>query len=550
MRPWPKTNVTRNRMMRPSQRQLDNEAIAAITRLTAGDLSADEFAAIEQRLLADEAFRQAYVEQVDLEAEIERQLKGIPADWPTPPQTPRYVWAGALALAASLLLLATLLGMTLLREKPIAAGPPKLEYVEAQLRGLRAVAVVTQIEGELTASDQSIQVGSRIKPGSLRIGGGSLQLEFLSGVAIRLSGPAELHLLTPNSATLIHGNAAAIVPPDADNFTLNGPVSAIAASPSEFVYSTSGPETAQIDVFQGEVMTSLLGESGDTLLNELVGADQTARFGGKTIDVVDASFADAQRIRVLPIDDVSLSVSDQYAEAIIADQPLVYWRFGPQELQGDLVRNVMSDRYAGLIRSDDDSVKIEQGSLHFQPSSRSRYFKLNEPIAGLNSGDFTIEMWLRPTRMHWATIFGLLPADQMRTEKELHLAVLEYANHTNLVHRPATMRFLYRYPSTSYVGGMNVFSADSCTPGLWHHLVAVKSEEGISLYLNGKLRQVFDRLTIKDEQAYTAVLGQLDTIRPIRQFDGQMDEIAIYPHALSPEQVERHYKTMIGDSHR
>ncbi|PQO39985.1 LamG domain-containing protein [Blastopirellula marina] len=536
--------------MQPSQRQLDNEAIAAISRLTAGDLSAAEFAEIEQRLLADDAFRQAYVEQVDLETEIEHQLKGIPADWPTPPQTPRYVWIGALALAASLLMMATMLGVTLMRDQPIAAGPPQLEYVEAQLRGLRAVAVVTQIEGELTASDESIQVGSRIKPGSLRIGGGALQLEFLSGVAIRLSGPSELHLLTPDSATLIQGSAAAIVPPDAGNFTLNGPVSAIAASPSEFVYSTTGPETAQIDVFQGEVMTSLLGENGDTLLNELVKTDQSARFGGKAIEVADSSFAAADRIRVLPIDDASLSVTDQYAAAIIADQPLIYWRFGPNEQQGDLVRNVMSDRYAGLIRSDDDSVKVERGSLHFQPSKRSRYFKLNEPIAGLNADDFTIEMWVRPTRMHWATILGLLPVGQMEMEKELHLAVLEYANHTNLVHRPATMRFLYRYPSTSYAGGMNVFSAESCTPGLWHHLVAVKSKEGISLYLNGKLRQVFDRLTIKDEEAYTAVLGQLDTIRPDRQFDGQMDEIAIYPHALSPEQVEVHYQTMTGDSPR
>ncbi|MCC9607126.1 LamG domain-containing protein [Blastopirellula sp. JC732] len=536
--------------MQPNSRQLDNEALAAAARLASGDLSAAEFAALEQRLLTDDAFRQAYVEQVDLDGEIERHLSSIPVDWPSPPQTPRYVWLGALALAASLLLITTMLALVLLREDRVASTAPQLEYVEAQLRGLRAVAVATQLEGELTTADESIQVGARVKPGSLRIGAGALQIEFLSGVIVRLSGPAEMHLLTPDSATLIYGSAAAVVPPDAGDFTLNGPVSAIAASGSEFAYSAPDAHAATIDVYEGEVMTSLLGESGDTLLNELVKADQTARFADKSIEVTAASFAQSDRVRVLPIDEMSLSVTDEYAAAILADRPLVYWRFEPQQQQGDLVRNVVSDRYAGLVRSDDDSVKVERGSLHFEPSPRSRYFKLTEPLADLNAGDFTLEMWVRPNRMHWGTILGLLPDGQMAVNRERHLAVLEYANHTNLVHRPATMRFLYRYPSNSYDGGMNVFSAESCTPGLWHHLVAVKSAEGIALYLNGKLRQVFDTLTIKDEEPYTAVLGQLDTLRPSRQFDGQLDEVAIYPAALSTADVERHYQIMTGASSR
>jgi hypothetical protein len=45
-----------------------------------------------------------------------------------------------------------------------------------------------------------------------------------------------------------------------------------------------------------------------------------------------------------------------------------------------------------------------------------------------------------------------------------------------------------------------------------------------------------------DEAAYHVLLGELRATTPERQFVGSLDEIAIYPQALSDAQIERHYR--------
>ncbi|EAQ80470.1 LamG domain-containing protein [Blastopirellula marina] len=536
--------------MNSKSQKFESEARQAIDRLIDGSFSDEEFAALESRLLEDEGFRQAYVEQSDLEAELETRFKSLPVDWPRPATTPVYLKYSVLVLAATVLLILTLAALVFLRSEPLASQskPRSLEFAEARLSGLRPVAIVTKIEGTIEPETTALKPGDHMKPGVMNVEQGAVQIEFLSGVVVRLNGPAELHLLSDSSATLIYGQASAVVPPGVKTFTLNGPMSAIAGDSSEFTYAIQSPNACNIDVYQGELMTSLLGESGDTLLNELVRANETAIFTGEKIQIAQGDFAQSDRTRVLPIDQASLSVSDAYAAAIIADRPLVYWRFEPEDQQGDMIRNQMSDRFAGRLQtSDPQALHLDRGSLHFNPSKQSRYLKLDEPIERLNAGDFTVEFWVRPQRMHWGTIFGLLPLQQAEPDRESHLCVIEYANQTNLVHRPATIRFLFRYPPTTYQGGMNVFSAETCIPGMWQHLVAVRDSDGIRLYLNGKLREVSDNLMLDDLQPYTAVLGQLDTVRVERQFDGQIDEVAIYQKALSAADVNRHYKVMSGN---
>lgn len=393
-----------------------------------------------------------------------------------------------------------------------------------------------------------LELGSRLKPGVISLSDGELQLEFLSGVFLRLNGPAEIHLLADDAATLVRGQAAVVASPDTRSFSLNGPISAVVAGPVEFTYQLGSVNSGRIDVYQGEVMASLLGTNGDTLLNELIHSNQSAVFEGGTLEVEATQFAETDRSRLLPIDEHSLASDAAYVAMIKADKPLVYWRFFAQDVEGDLIRNQMSDRYAARIHGgEDDSLSLERGALNFRLSDSSRFVRLDEPIERLNEGDFTIEFWVRPQRMHWGTIFGLLPVGQTNPKMESHLCVLEYANQTNLVHRPATIRFLYRYPPTSYGGGMNVFSGESCIPGIWNQVVAVKTSGSIQLYFNGKPRLVFDDLSLGDDQPYTAMLGQLDGIRPLRQFEGQVAEVAIYRKALADDDIQRHYRAMMGN---
>lgn len=527
-------------------RQLEQEARVSIDSLAANQLTAEQLAALEARLLNDPEFRAVYVEQVDLEAELENLLQESPVG--TSPARPQVSigWGISLAIALSLLVAVGLLNLFWLnawrKDQP---NGPMLDFAESQLLGQHPVAIVLQTS-EDALGQSSLKVGDRVKPGALRLNRGQLRLEFLSGVRVQLEAPGEIHLLSDHEATLVNGRASVVTPPDTRSFSLNGPIATIASGSSEFVCQVNAKDV-EIGVRRGDVMASLLGPSGDTLRSEPVAANQLARFDHVELTVVEHDFSDEDRVDVLPVDQQSLSPNAQYAAAVAEDEPLVYWRFEDGDMTGDQVRNHMSDDYLGVIHGPHDgSLRMQQGCLHFSESPQSRYFGGSQPLEDLNQGEFTIEFWVRAERMHWGTFLGLLPTDQADAKRQTHLCVLEYANQTNVVHRPATIRMLYRYPPDTYEGGINLFSAESCAPGMWTHVAAVKRTDGIYLYCNGKLQFILDLLQLDDPRDYEVVLGQLDAVRTRRQFHGEIDEVAIYKKALSPEKIRRHYELIAG----
>lgn len=528
--------------------KLEREARSAIDRLSLAQMSAEEFAELERRLIDDAKFRQAYVEQAELEAELEHQLRGSPTVRIGSESRSQRRWPLALATALGLLLLVGVANLFLIDTfRQAVLGVPTVDYRESSLSGSRPVAIVTQTSEIGKQGSSLLNVGDRIKPGALRLNRGQMQLELVNGVRMQVIGPAEVHLLSEMEATLVQGQVSIVTPPNTQTFYLNGPISAIASGSSEFVYRVTGTETGGLDVYNGEVMASILGSRGDTLLNELVTANHTAIFDGTQLDVAAATFGEADRVLVMPVDDVSLNPTLRYAELVRQDEPLIYWRFEEDDVEGDLVRNHMSDRYLGRLQlATADAMSIHRGTLHFGPSEELRHLKSNEPIQGLNRGEFTVEMWVRARRLHWGTFLGILPVKQKESKQETHLCLLEYANKTNLVHRPATVRFLYRYPAKSFSGGLNSFSSNACIPGLWTHIVGVKSHQGTKLFVNGDQIMISDELTFSDDMSYNVVVGQLDSVRPMRQFEGQMDEIAIYDKALTPEQIRLHYQAMAG----
>ncbi|WDI39953.1 LamG-like jellyroll fold domain-containing protein [Bremerella sp. P1] len=534
-------------MSQPTPTQLEREARLAVDRLVDGQMTHEEFADLERRLISDQQFRTAYVEQSDLQTELEYHLRSYPPLTINSSQPTSRSWGIPFAIALSILLLLGLANLYFIDSWKLAfMGDPMLDYTETQLVGQGPIAIVIS-RSEEEGAESPLQVGDRVKPGALRLNRGDLRLEFLSGVRVELTGPAEMHLLTEHQATLLSGQAGVVTPPDSDSFSLNGPVSAVAVGSSEFVFRVEGPNRGEVDVYQGEVMASLLGPSGDTLLNELVLSNHSASFIDGELAVSAKTFNESDRVDTLPVDNLYLNPTDQYAEAVKADRPLVYWRFEDSDVIGDRVVNHVGDHHHGVIHSaNDGSIEISRGRIRFSKSNKGRHLGMSEPIEGINRRDFSIEFWVRTDRMHWGTFFGLLPETQADPKKESHLCVIEYANHTNVVHRPATIRMLYRYPPTTYEGGKNVFSPNSCTPGIWTHIVAVKTPEAIRLYCNGQLQVNLDDLDFDDSSPYTAVLGQLDSVRPMRQLEGQLDEVAIYEKALTEEQIRHHYEVITG----
>ena len=98
------------------------------------------------------------------------------------------------------------------------------------------------------------------------------------------------------------------------------------------------------------------------------------------------------------------------------------------------------------------------------------------------------------------------------------------------------------YPGSTKV----VTSASSLNDGEWHHVVTGLSDQGMVLYIDGMRVGADPTVTsAQDYSGYWRVGG--DTIggwspgASSSFFDGAIDEVAVYPHALSLEQVRAHY---------
>ena len=507
-------------------------------RLVDGQLTPDEFAALEQRLLADRGFRARCVQYMDLEASLYEELAspGVePKPAPSPPAGPRrrWLWAGAAALlimSAAAILLAFFLP---------APRQPRDAYVEAKLKGLEVAAIVTHVEG--LPATVKLKAGMRLKPGELVIQQGQVQLEFLGGAKLLLAGPAELHILSPKSATLVSGQAATRVQAWGHGFVLNTPEAVMVDLGTEFAVGVDEELGSAVQVVDGEVEVSVLGEDGSTLTSERLEEAGALRIrpGATTLEP-DASPRPPLKVRDEP--PRPLSVPDGYVRTVLQAKPTLYWRF--EELAGDLVRNEAGPQFAAQLHraaANPAAVQIVDGQLHLAEASGPRFLQTAEPLTGLNAKSFTVEMWVNPAMLHWATLLGIVPVGDEKARA--HLNVIELAHQTPLVHEPGAFRFMHRHPPQP-TGGVNIFTSTGCTPGTWHHLVSVKTPSELRLYLNGQLTRRLSGSMGSDGDAYHLLVGELRYATPERQFVGSLDELAVYPYAISDAEIERHYRLL------
>jgi hypothetical protein len=418
-------------------------------------------------------------------------------------------------------------------------------YVEAQLQGMEVAAIVTHAESlESQVRGTRLATGARLKPGSLVLREGRVQLEFLGGAKLLVEGPCELHILTPKSATLVSGKAATRVLEWGKGFVLNTPETALVDLGTEFAVAVDDERGSEVRVAAGEVEVSLLGDDGNTLTSERVVESNSlaVRPGATYLESSDG--AGLAELTLLETPMTPLPTPPQYVQVVRDAQPTVYWRF--EELREGLVPNEMGSEYpARLVAAprDAEMIVVADGALRLRSSAGSRYLASATPIEQFNVESFSIEMWLNPEMLHWATLTSVVPEGD--TTSLEHLNVLELAHQTNLVHTAGAIRFMHRHPPFKK-GGVNAFTKRGCTPGQWHHFVAVKTPTELRCYVNGALDRRLPDTLGSDTSAYEVFFGQLRKGTNERQFVGTLDEIAIYLHELDDATVQLHYDAMYG----
>jgi len=521
-----------------------NEAV--FSRLLAGELTEEERGTVDRRLQDDSGFRQAYLKWSILETDLETVL----IDEPPPSLAKRDLasrhWGmGAASWSAIALALVAILVVSFLNWKNAAerkAAPEESSAHEDRQPPAPTVAVIA----EVVDAPPGFSTGNRLAAGRVSLESGKLLVSFLGGAKLLLEGPSELVLRSGNHAELIHGRTAVRDSAFTRSFRLDLPDASLVDLGTEFAVKTGLEGRSVVRVQEGEVSVSVLGDDGATWVSEVVGASETVSLNPRSAVPLETADSAERFSRVPAVPRSPLAISEEYVRAVLAQKPVLYWRFDALDADG-MVPDEGSLGCRGRLvnRGAPDVMTLAEGALHLKRTSQVRRVESERELPPVGGENLTVELWAQTGEVGWQTMFGMLvpgfPGEQRSS------AVLEFAANTGLVHGPMAIRAVCRTPS-GRTGGTNLFGEDLWMPGGWHHIVLTRGAGLAKLFVDGTQVGEARVPTEPDLDRYFVVLGQLHAInwqeQPglIRQFVGALDECAVYDHVLGPEDVARHHR--------
>lgn len=455
-------------------------------------------------------------------------------------------WVGGVATAALILLLVGLAAM-FGEERPKVVAPALRPYPRVDVtRGLAMLLRLDDVVWDL-ADEPHPSEGDVIAAGRLRFRAGRATLSMLSGVILVVEGPADLELISLDQVYCHQGKLRARVPKGVEGFLVSGPGAAVLDLGTEFGLNIKPDGTSRGKVFEGEVEAAVLSATGTMRRSQLMkpgskGFEIDPGAGNIQALTKSEDFVTHSNLATPP-----LRFDSTYARTILNARPRSYWRFEawkdgtiPNEIEGGPPL-----RATGPIQL----TATSEGNqcVVFRPGEDTQYLEMDGLWEPSRSPGYAIELWFVTEAIEHATIASLLaPKDTNH-----HLSLVELTSRNRLtLYRPASVRFLYRWPA-GQGGGDNLFSESCYVPYRWHHLVAQVNGEQMELVMDG-VKQATQPLRGESSAVPCQfLLGRLTTMieNPAihhtgwrRGFSGRMDEVAIYDRPLSAEEIRSHFR--------
>ncbi len=239
---------------------------------------------------------------------------------------------------------------------------------------------------------------------------------------------------------------------------------------------------------------------------------------------VDAHWVAAGRVSTLP-----QAPADSYGAAVFGLGPDVYWRLN--ETSGstavDSGSNSSNGTYSGgvtlgaagaLVGVSGNTAVRFTGASNGLVASNSTY---------TNPTTYSEELWFNTTDTIGGKLIGFGDA---RTGT------------SSSYDRHVFMNSAGQLTFGTWTGTENeIVTPGSYNDGKWHHMVATQSSDGMKLYVDGALVGTNAQAGAQSYTGYWRVGGDTswDGVPP--WFSGSIDEVAIYPIALTQAQVTQHY---------
>ena len=563
--------------MRPQHPAWD-ELRALLNALCEEEISEAQLARLEEILLSSPEAEAYYIEYLHVHAGLLHEFGGVPAVLDearlVPPSGARRFLGGtarygravrrSAAVAAAAVVLASGLWLALPRpggpapRDPHAAGRPASAPAGTPApaggaaKGFALVAALDRVAWDPASARRPAQ-GDLLGAGRLTLRSGRVTLAMVSGVTVTVEGPADFDLRSIERVHCRRGKLRAHIPDGAEGFVVSSPGSVVVDLGTEFGLNVADDGRSEVMVFEGKAEAAVLNASGSPLRSRLV-----ERNGALAIDpgqgqIVRAEPRPESYVGLPDPTPPPLALSSGYPAAVIACEPWGYWRFGPAS--GGAFGNEVTGRPPLRSRGRGPVVSADAGTgnrcAEFGPDEVDRYLEMDGLWRPPHEQGYAIEFWFLTDRYAQTALVSLIEPGPPRDDYN-HLGLVELTASENQSVSPplspaASVRFLHRWPPGD-AGGDNLFSSGYYQPYRWHHLVAQHAGGRMELYLDGEASDPIEPDSERTSVPCRVVVGRLKPEpRPggrvhSRPLVGRVDELAVYNHPLSTDEVRNHYK--------
>ena len=206
------------------------------------------------------------------------------------------------------------------------------------------------------------------------------------------------------------------------------------------------------------------------------------------------------------------TAGSSYADVVVGDGPVSFWRVG--EASGavalDAVGANRGGYFGGFALGQPGAVA---GDTAVSLNGTSGYVGVPDS-ASLHTGDnFSVELWVKPAR---------LGVNQGLASKGAYLIGLDSGNYV-----------IFRKPNVATIARSTARIADTSA---FHHVVVTKAAAATHIYIDG-----VDRTGTVANRTITDSTSALQFGTGMGALGGTLDELALYPRALTATEVADHY---------
>ena len=528
---------------------MTKEQMNLIDAAVAGNVNKDDFARLQNLLREDSVAMKHYCEQSEIHGCLEWELSQKSATT-TPlvhPQKvrkrrPKVLLLTGLAAGLVLFLSLLILGVN---DSPSSSNTASQDVVPPspnrsqtltnsptaelyQAAPHATLARITNTQSALWKKEQLI-LGTWLKAGTYELQAGSAEITFASGARVVLQAPAIMEAISPHLARLTRGQGVVHIPTQARGFRLETPTNKFSDDDCSFALAVEANAT-EVHVIKGTVLTDQ---------EQRLAENQSARlYDG-------SSQQESPRVSLRSLNR-ELPITEGFSET-----QYLRWSFDSNNL-GSFPENGNhpdQDYPAQIIKTHPTAPEAEATTIS---GKFNRALRLNGKGSALSTGfsgisgtdERTICAWVRLPKLTHRSFHGysiICWGDASRKDgKKWQIAC------NSLLPNEGVLGAL----RTEFGGGYVIGTTD-LRDDQWHHIASVymggdgNVADQVLHYIDGKLEAVsgskhinINTQNTSSETSLTYIGKRLEHTELPETFTGDIDELYVFPSALSPAQIE------------